>query len=149
MRDVALPARRNPRRPIFTRIRSPKQITSCESWGDPNKEPREFTADGQVLRGSPNPDDVALGQINLPKWGVKAKELGFDLYTYSGNLEMPNGFSTTTAQHRGSTAKGVGASSRTARRLHRDFTQMALSYDAAQVVSAAQNLLSAQGRGRP
>src|ERR1043165_5214020 len=34
-----------------------KRIASCESWGDPNKEPRQFTQDGQVLHGSPNPDD--------------------------------------------------------------------------------------------
>ena len=65
-----------------------KHITSCESWGDPNKEPREFTPDGKVLRGYPNPDDLGLGQINIPTWGKKAKELGFDLNTYEGNLAM-------------------------------------------------------------
>jgi hypothetical protein len=65
-----------------------KHIASCESWGDPNKEPREFLPDGSVLRGYPNPDDVGLAQINLPTWGAKAKELGFDLYTYDGNFQM-------------------------------------------------------------
>jgi hypothetical protein len=65
-----------------------KHITSCESWGDPNKEPREFTPDGNVLHGYPNPNDIGLGQINVPTWGAKAKELGFDLYTYAGNLAM-------------------------------------------------------------
>jgi hypothetical protein len=65
-----------------------KHITSCESWGDPNKEPREFLPDGTVLRGYPNPEDIGLGQINIPTWGAKAKELGFDLYTYAGNLAM-------------------------------------------------------------
>jgi hypothetical protein len=65
-----------------------KHIASCESWGDPNKEPREFNALGTVLRGYPNPNDIGLAQINLPTWGAKAKELGFDLYTYQGNLGM-------------------------------------------------------------
>jgi hypothetical protein len=65
-----------------------KHITSCESWGDPNKEPRQFNASGTVLHGNPNPQDIGLGQINLPTWGAKAKELGFDLYTYDGNLAM-------------------------------------------------------------
>jgi hypothetical protein len=65
-----------------------KHITSCESWGDPNKEPREFGPDGKVLHGYPNPQDIGLGQINLPTWGEKAKELGFDLNTYDGNLGM-------------------------------------------------------------
>lgn len=65
-----------------------KHIASCESWGDPNKEPREFRPNGSVLRGDPNPDDIGLAQINFPTWGKKAKELGFNLYTYSGNLAM-------------------------------------------------------------
>jgi hypothetical protein len=65
-----------------------KHIASCESWGDPDKEPREFNSSGTVLRGFPNPNDVGLGQINLPTWGAKAKELGFDLFTYQGNLAM-------------------------------------------------------------
>ncbi len=63
-------------------------VTSCESWGDPNKQPREFTETGAVLHGYPNPDDIGLGQINLPTWGATAKQLGFDLYTYEGNLAM-------------------------------------------------------------
>jgi hypothetical protein len=65
-----------------------KHIASCESWGDPNKEPREFNASGTVLRGYPNPNDVGLAQINVPTWGATAKSLGFDLYTYQGNLDM-------------------------------------------------------------
>jgi hypothetical protein len=73
---------------IWTNYALLKHITSCESWGDPNKEPRQFTADGKVLHGYPNPDDIGLGQINLPTWGAKAKELGFDLYTYDGNIAM-------------------------------------------------------------
>ncbi len=65
-----------------------KRITSCESWGDPNKEPREFKPDGTVLRGDPNPQDIGLAQINIPTWGTTAKKLDFDLYTYQGNLDM-------------------------------------------------------------
>ena len=65
-----------------------KHIASCESWGDPNKEPREFTANGQVLHGYPNPEDIGLAQINLPTWGATAAKLGFNLYTYQGNLNM-------------------------------------------------------------
>lgn len=73
---------------IWTNYPLLKHIASCEDWGDPNKEPREFTANGEVLRGYPNPDDIGIGQINLPTWGPKAKELGFDLYTYDGNVAM-------------------------------------------------------------
>jgi hypothetical protein len=73
---------------IWTNYPLLKHITSCESWGDPNKEPREFDASGTVIRGYPNPNDIGLGQINLPTWGTKAKELGFDLYTYQGNVAM-------------------------------------------------------------
>lgn len=63
-----------------------KHIASCESTGDPNKEPREFNASGTVLRGYPNPNDVGLAQINIPTWGANAKALGDDLFTYQGNL---------------------------------------------------------------
>lgn len=65
-----------------------KHIASCESWGDPNKEPRQFRPDGSLLRGDPNPDDIGLAQINVPTWGKKAAALGFNIYTYSGNLAM-------------------------------------------------------------
>lgn len=74
-----------------------KHITSCESWGDPNKEPREFTPDGKVLRGYPNPQDIGVGQINLPTWGPTAEKLGFDLFTYEGNV----GFSKWLYDHYG------------------------------------------------
>jgi hypothetical protein len=45
-----------------------KRIASCEGWGDPNREPRQFLPDGSVLRGFPNPQDIGLAQINLPTW---------------------------------------------------------------------------------
>jgi hypothetical protein len=65
-----------------------KRIASCESWGDPSKEPRQFLPNGSVLRGYPNPNDIGLAQINIPTWGAPAAELGFDLKTYEGNLAM-------------------------------------------------------------
>ena len=65
-----------------------KRIASCEDFGVPGKEPIEFLPDGSVLRGKINPDDVGLGQINLPTWGAKAIQIGLNLYTYEGNLAM-------------------------------------------------------------
>ena len=65
-----------------------KHIASCESWGTPDKEPRQFLPNGSVLRGYPNPEDIGLAQINLHYWGAKANALGFNLYTYAGNLAM-------------------------------------------------------------
>lgn len=76
-----------------------KHIASCESWGDPNKDPREFLPNGTVLRGSPNPQDIGLAQINLPTWGAKAKELGYDLFTYDGNLAMAKWIFTNDPRH--------------------------------------------------
>ena len=35
-----------------------------------------------------NAHSYEYAQINLPIWGKTAKQLGFDLYTYDGNLEM-------------------------------------------------------------
>jgi hypothetical protein len=65
-----------------------KRIAACESTGDVNKEPREFYPDGKVITGYPDPDDKGMLQINVPTWGAKAKELGFDIYAYDGNLAM-------------------------------------------------------------
>jgi hypothetical protein len=65
-----------------------KHIASCESWGDPNKEPREFLPDGSILRGYPNPDDIGLAQINAPLWAKTAEAHGWDIFTYQGNLAM-------------------------------------------------------------
>ena len=66
------------------------RVCSCESWGDPNKVPREFGDNGQVLRGYPNPLDVGACQENLTTWDAKAKVLGYDIYTLSGNIRMAN-----------------------------------------------------------
>lgn len=65
-----------------------ERIASCESWGDPNKEPRQFLPDGSVLHGEINSDDIGMAQINAPIWGAKAVYLGFDIYTSEGNLGM-------------------------------------------------------------
>lgn len=73
---------------IYTGYQLLKHIGSCESWGDPNKEPREFLSDGTVLRGYPNPDDIGAFQINLPTWGASATKLGYDIYTFQGNFDM-------------------------------------------------------------
>jgi hypothetical protein len=76
----------------------PQANCSCESWGDPNQEPRQFDDDGAVLWGRIKDPltgktiivhrDVGLAQINLPTWSATAKKLGFDLFTYDGNLAM-------------------------------------------------------------
>lgn len=76
-----------------------KRIASCESWGDPNKEPRQFLPNGSVLRGYPNPDDIGLAQINVPTWGGVAKKLGFNIYTYNGNLAMAKWIFDNDSQH--------------------------------------------------
>jgi hypothetical protein len=31
---------------------------------------------------------IGLAQINVPTWAATAKDLGFDHYTYQGNLDM-------------------------------------------------------------
>lgn len=59
-----------------------RRIAQCESNN------RQFNNDGSVLRGFVNPKDVGLFQINEDAWGDKALELGFDIYTTSGNMKM-------------------------------------------------------------
>ena len=36
----------------------------------------------------PNPGDVGTAQFNALTWGAEAQALGYDLYTYDGNLAM-------------------------------------------------------------
>lgn len=63
---------------------------SCESWGDPNKVPRQFK-EGVVLRGYPNPNDVGACQINETLWGKTAKNLGLDIEnSLIDNVKMAN-----------------------------------------------------------
>ena len=67
-----------------------ERVCSCESWGDPNKVPREFDDNGRLIRGYPDPTDVGACQIHTPTWGGTAKALGYDVYTLSGNILMAN-----------------------------------------------------------
>lgn len=72
----------------FANVPELLRVCSCESWGDPNKIPRQFLPDGQVLRGYPNPADVGACQIHVPVWGVTATKLGYNIYTLQGNINM-------------------------------------------------------------
>jgi hypothetical protein len=56
------------------------KISKCESHY------RQFDADGKILRGKVNSDDVGLMQINEHFHEKKATELGLDLETIEGNL---------------------------------------------------------------
>ncbi len=47
---------------------------------------RQFDTNGVVLRSHTH--DVGIAQINVDVWGLKARELNFDIYTPIGNLEM-------------------------------------------------------------
>ena len=59
-----------------------QRIAQCESRG------RHFARDGTVLRGTQNPRDTGLFQINTGVWEKKAQELGYDLRTPEGNTQM-------------------------------------------------------------
>jgi hypothetical protein len=57
-----------------------RKIAFCESTT------RQFTKDGQVLRGLHNSDDVGVFQINEAYHLKKSQELGFDIYSTEGNI---------------------------------------------------------------
>ncbi len=57
------------------------KIAFCESTY------RQFTKDGQVLRGAHNPDDVGLFQINEKFHKAKSESLGFNIYSTEGNID--------------------------------------------------------------
>jgi len=59
-----------------------QRIAQCESQG------QQFTMDGRVVRGRKNPQDTGLFQINAAVWGTKAEELGYDLHSREGNVQM-------------------------------------------------------------
>jgi hypothetical protein len=59
-----------------------QRIARCESQG------RHWTKEGQVVRGTQNPHDVGLFQINTVLWGKQAQALGYDLRTVEGNTQM-------------------------------------------------------------
>lgn len=59
------------------------EIARCESGT------RQFAADGtMVLRGDINQHDVGLFQINEHYWQSIAHQLGYDIYTSRGNIQM-------------------------------------------------------------
>ena len=72
---------------IWAGYKQLERICSCESHGDPNQIPRQFK-DGEVLRGTPNRNDIGECQINQPTWGTTAKKLGYDIWTEEGNVKM-------------------------------------------------------------
>ena len=62
-----------------------KRICSCESTGKPYNEPKQFNADGTVVKGKVNPLDTGMCQINLKYHQATAERLDYDLFTEYGN----------------------------------------------------------------
>lgn len=62
-----------------------KRICSCESTGSPNNEPRHFDADGSVLLGRINPNDIGQCQINTHYHRDAAEALNLDLWDEKDN----------------------------------------------------------------
>jgi hypothetical protein len=56
------------------------EIAKCES------NFRQYDADGKVLKGTVDPDDIGVMQINKYYNGQNAEKLGYDIYTVEGNL---------------------------------------------------------------
>jgi len=66
-----------------------RRICSCESWGNSDKEPRQFKEDGSLLKGYPVPSDVGACQISLVYWGKQSKEMGLDVInSYFDNIKF-------------------------------------------------------------
>lgn len=66
-------------------------ICSCESKGIPDGKPNHYESDGvTVLTGRVEPRDRGMCQINSYYWGAKATELGYDIETPNGNIQMAN-----------------------------------------------------------
>lgn len=59
-----------------------EDIAWCESRN------RHFDKNGKVLRGVKNYYDIGKYQINIQYWGLRAKKLGYDLFTEEGNEAM-------------------------------------------------------------
>jgi hypothetical protein len=59
-----------------------QRIGYCESGN------RQYDANGNVMRGRVNSNDIGKYQINQTIWGSKAAELGYDIYTEAGNTAM-------------------------------------------------------------
>jgi hypothetical protein len=50
------------------------------------KPPKQFNADGTVMRGKVNDQDIGACQVNLKYHGDAAKKAGLDLFTEDGNV---------------------------------------------------------------
>jgi len=68
-------------------------VCACESTGSRFGTPRQYNADGTVLRGKINPNDIGMCQINTePRNGhLEASiSLGLDIFTTEGNIAYAN-----------------------------------------------------------
>jgi len=65
-------------------------VCGCESNGNPYSEPQQFHANGTVIRGVINNQDIGMCQINLKYHGESAVRLGLDLFTREGNIKYAN-----------------------------------------------------------
>ena len=68
-----------------------RRMCACESTGDPNKEPRQFDEQGNVVKGwfsDKENTDWGMCQISDKYWLKKSQELGYDIFTREGNLKM-------------------------------------------------------------
>lgn len=65
-------------------------ICACESTGSKEGKPRQFDNSGGVLRGTINPQDVGMCQINLDYHQKSAEKLGYDLFSEKGNIAYAN-----------------------------------------------------------
>ncbi len=58
------------------------EIAKCES------NFRQYDADGNVLKGTVDKDDIGIMQINKYYNGNNAEKLGYDIYTIGGNFGL-------------------------------------------------------------
>ncbi len=66
------------------------KICACESGGGKNGAPKQFNADGTVLRGKVDPLDTGMCQISKRYWLDMSDKLGYDIETETGNILMAN-----------------------------------------------------------
>lgn len=66
-------------------------ICSCESMQGGSNPPKQFEADGSVMRGRVNDQDIGACQVNLKYHGDAAAKKGLDLFTEDGNVRYAIG----------------------------------------------------------
>lgn len=88
--DLALPAPEPTPEPKIELLPELVPICACESTGDRNGTPTHYDANGNVLRGRVNPDDVGMCQINLYHHQKTAESLGLDLFKEQDNIIYAN-----------------------------------------------------------